>query len=120
MKKSAFTLTELVISTFLVVIIIGVVFHFGACNKSDHKKAEKSAVEFSKNLNNATGKVSCMRKDTDGDGYCGCSIFLKDGGILSVDCACDKYCFSCNEGCKVVNTIKVKEQQKNTNNINLR
>lgn len=107
-------LIELVIAAAILGIIVAGV---GGC-ESDWKKAEASAREFVKNVPGSTGSVSCTHKDTDGDGYCGCSIFKENGDIIRIDCGCEKYCFVCAEGCKLVEQFK--SGKTNNRNLNLK
>ena len=113
MKQKAFTLVELVITIAIVGIIaitLGSMIIGGTTGcGSDWKKAEVAAKEFAQNIPNTTGKVSCTKQDTDNDGYCNCSLFLKDGPPMSVECGCQKLCiFTCADGCKVVDTVKFR------------
>lgn len=77
-----------------------------AC-EDDWRQAEIDAREFTLNIPGSTGKVSCAKKDTDGDGYCSCSVFMSDGSITPIDCGCEKQCFHCTEGCKLQPSFKV-------------
>ena len=71
---------------------------FISCNP-DWRGAEKYATEFSKDIPNARG-VSCVRKDTDNDGWCSCTIFGKQ--LTAVECGCERFClFNCASGCKL-------------------
>ncbi len=82
-------------------VVIGTLTALNACKENDWQAAESSAKEFATKLPNATGDVSCAHKDTDGDGYCSCTAFLKDGSVQPLDCGCDIYCIRCAEGCKI-------------------
>lgn len=65
----------------------------------DWKSAEKYAAEFSKNIPGAR-KVSCVRKDTDDDGWCSCTVFGKQ--LTAIECGCERFCiFNCASGCKL-------------------
>jgi hypothetical protein len=68
--------------------------------KDNWQEAEQSAKEYVKKLPGATGEVECAHKDSDGDGYCSCSAFMKDGSITALDCGCERYCYNCATGCK--------------------
>lgn len=81
----------------------------------DWRKAQKAAEQFASQVPGATGKASCTHTDSDGDGYCACTVFRKDGSVLRVDCGCEKYCLICTEGCKVVEGVKVQGGRKITN-----
>lgn len=72
-----------------------------ACNTSDHSEAVNAARSFSKNISDATG-VDCAERDTDHDGYCTCTVFRREHDPLRIDCGCERYCFNCVRGCKLV------------------
>jgi len=73
---------------------------------SDWQRAEKDAKEYASNVPHATGKVACTKQDTDGDGYCACTVFMKRGDVLPIECGCKKYGIWCPEGCKQVDNYK--------------
>jgi prepilin-type N-terminal cleavage/methylation domain-containing protein len=107
MLQRAFTLVELLI-TVAIVCIIGATLAgtlLGGCS-ADWQKAEAEAKKFAENVPGATGKVTCSKKDTDRDGYCGCTVFRKEQVPLAIDCGCEKHCLNCAEGCKMVNPGK--------------
>ena len=83
---------------------------------ADWQKAERSAKEFAAKLPGSTGDVECTKNDTDGDGYCSCSAFMKEKPIVTLDCDCRPYCLwgNCQGGCKVVNSVKMQGQPRNT------
>lgn len=78
---------------------------------SDAAEATKAAKQFAANLPGSTGKVNCTAQDTDGDGYCSCTVFLKDR-VQNIECGCERrwaHCvFRCARGCKVVDTMKFR------------
>lgn len=84
---------------FIAVLSVGLVVfvHFNGC--ADHKKAIQAAKEYAQNVPHATGKISCMNKDSDNDGYCSCTIFRAKGDPLAVECACGSLSFK--EGCRI-------------------
>ena len=85
----------------LLVMLVG-------CAKADFEAAKKSAEEYSKNVPNATG-VSCVQSDSDGDGYCSCTIFRKDEDPLAIECGCEVRClWNCASGCKYTPIGKVR------------
>lgn len=88
------------------IFILCAVFAFTACDRTDEQAAEKSAIEYSQNIEGATGKVSCTADDSDGDGYVSCSIFVKGESPVNVQCGAEKYCFNCARGCKYVEQYK--------------
>lgn len=83
---------------------------------SDWQRAEKDAKEYASKVPHATGKVACTKQDTDGDGYCGCSVFMKNGDVLPIECGCKKYCLWCPEGCKQVDTYKMGGRRRGRQN----
>ena len=64
--------------------ILLLVLLFVGCH--DYKGAEKAAGEYAKKLPGSTGEVSCMRVDSDGDGYVSCSAFMRDGPPVALEC----------------------------------
>ena len=68
--------------------------------QADWQKAEKAARSYGTKMGGMTS-VSCAKMDSDGDGYCSCSVFLKGGKIQPLECGCEKFCLICTEGCKV-------------------
>jgi hypothetical protein len=64
-------------------------------------KATRNADEYATHIKGASS-TSCTAKDTDGDGYCSCTVFRENGDKpmepLSIQCACSA---SDNEGCKL-------------------
>ena len=80
----------------------------GACSNTDAKAAEAAAAQYAQKVKGATGDVSCTQKDSDGDGYVTCTIFMAEGENQSVERGSEKHCvFSdCARGCKIVDTVK--------------
>lgn len=65
----------------------------------DIERAENSANEFMTNFPGAT-VASCVETDSDGDGYCACTIFTPTERI-AVECGCERGCIFCAKGCKL-------------------
>ena len=86
--------------------ILFITVSFGGCQCQDAAEAERAAKEFAKKVPGATGDVSCAQTDSDDDGYCSCTVFRQDGSTLPINCGCEKYCFNCARGCKVVENVK--------------
>lgn len=86
---------------------VAFVFVVGACGQ-DWQRAEKDAKTFADKLPNATGEVSCAKKDSDGDGYCSCTAFMEDGSGTPLECGCQRLCWNCAEGCKMVSPVKLR------------
>ena len=106
-RTRAFTVIELLIIVAIIGIgaaALGGVFLSG-CG-SDWQKAETAAKEFAGKVPGSTGQIQCAKKDTDRDGYCGCTVFMKDATPMAIDCGCEKFCFNCAEGCRMVNPGK--------------
>ena len=97
--SKGFTLIETAICIFSIGIIVAVVsMTFVGC-EADWQKAEKAAGKYAQKVPGSTGEVSCMKTDSDGDGYCRCTIFRKEKDPLHVECGCQRYCFICTDGC---------------------
>lgn len=63
-----------------------------------HKStAEDEAREYAQELNLELEAVSCVKQDTDGDGYVSCTLKLKDGQTLPRECA---GAYNLNSGCR--------------------
>lgn len=94
-----FTLIEMMICIIIAGVLAALVATtLGGCD-ADWQKAEKAASEYSAKVPGSTGEVSCMKTDSDGDGYCRCTIFRKEKDPLHVECGCQRYCFICTDGC---------------------
>ena len=89
---------------FAMVLLVALIVGCG----SDWQRAERDAKEYASKLPGATGEVSCTKLDSDNDGYCACSVFMKDGKIVPIECGCERRCIWCTEGCKQINTLKYK------------
>lgn len=89
------------------ILLLVLVFAFGACSH-DWEQAERDAKKFAKKIPGSTGEVDCAHKDSDGDGYCSCTVFMEDGETVPIECGCEKWCFNCSEGCKRVEGIKIR------------
>lgn len=97
--NKGFTLVEVMITFIAAMIAAAIIIgSIGGC-EADWERAEKSAAEYAKKLPGATGEVSCMKKDTDNDGYCRCTIFRQKKDPLHVECGCEHFCFICTDGC---------------------
>ena len=103
MKQKGATLIEIVIGMAVTCIAIVAIIYFVVGRVSDEKKAKKAAQEYASKLENATGEVLCTSRDTDGDGYCSCSIFLKGGGTKDLECGCNMFA----SGCKPAKLMKM-------------
>jgi len=80
---------------------------FATSCDSDWQRAERDAKAFVVNIPGATGNVACAKADSDGDGYCSCTVFMEDGSMQNLDCGCEPFAvFDKTEGCKVVDAFK--------------
>lgn len=79
-----------------------------ACTQTDPQVANESAKEFARNIPNSTG-TNCVNSDSDGDGYCSCSVFRNGEPVpLTIQCGCERFCiWNCARGCKFVESVKV-------------
>jgi hypothetical protein len=93
---------------FVVVAALALV----ACSKTDPAEAERAATEYAKKVKDSTGEVSCTQKDTDGDGYVTCTVFMVSGEDRSVECGAERFCLDCARGCKQVETVKYRERKR--------
>lgn len=109
MKNKGFTVFELMVTVVFCLIVISLVsYGIGGCGP-DAEKANKLAQDFAKHIPGTTGSVTCMNRDSDGDGYCRCTIFTQTGYDL-IECDCRRYClWDCANSCAPVETVKVKQ-----------
>jgi len=104
-KQSGATVIEVIIMFALLAIGASIVFLFFG-GRADWQKAEKAARAYADQAGIQTTAVQCMHKDSDGDGYCRCTLFAKDTSRVLVDCGCERYCLECAEGCAEVSILK--------------
>jgi prepilin-type N-terminal cleavage/methylation domain-containing protein len=102
--QRGFTLIELIIVISIIgivaAILIGLVFH--GCSSS-RGTAEDEAKAYAASMGIQIYGVSCMNRDTDGDGYVSCSLSVKDKNgnptVTPIECA-SRWQIA-NDGCKV-------------------
>ncbi len=92
-----------------IVVALGAVTVFSLASSSCvtnaagwHKEAaEKNAKQFLQELNMKYDGVSCVKHDSDGDGYVSCTVALPESQTLALECAGFRFvsAFS-NEGCR--------------------
>lgn len=107
-----FTVVELVIVVAIAgVIAVAIIAGLGGC-QADWQQAEKYAKEYASKVPGSTGQVSCNKKDSDGDGYCRCTVFMVKETPLNIECGCERFCIVCAEGCGGIKPhINVKQTQ---------
>ncbi len=76
-----------------------------------HKeRAERNAQQFLDELHLEHTGVSCVRNDTDGDGYVSCTVALSSHETLALECAgFNLFSIFQNEGCreqKIMNRLQ--------------
>lgn len=114
MRQNGLTLIELMI-LIPIVFIVGIVViggFSGGC-ADDWQRAEQDAKEFCKNIPGWEGNLQCAKKDSDNDGYCGCTCFLPTGERVKLDCGCERYSINNARGCKEIETIKMRLPKQN-------
>jgi len=97
-----FTLMELIIVVAIIGVIAAIVgFGITKCSSS-RSTAEDEAREYASKMGMTIKGVSCMNRDTDGDGYVSCTLNAveKDGkeNPIPIECAA-KWSYN-NDGCK--------------------
>ena len=90
----------------LIVIIIGVVFLIiggGTCAKCtsgytglDQSSAEENALQWASDMGMKDVKVSCVKMDSDGDGYVSCTVMANDK-MHNIECT---GWLTINDGCR--------------------
>ena len=76
--------------TASMLLTVGALFTLTACPNMTgaHKgAAEEEAKEWATELGMKYTSVSCVAKDTDGDGYVSCTFMMTDGTTKGVECA---------------------------------
>lgn len=90
---------------FLKTLLIGVLI--ASCANTDPAAATSGAAEYVKHIPNATG-VECAQTDSDGDGYCSCTVFRGAEEPMQIQCGCERICvWNCARGCKYVPNLKL-------------
>lgn len=76
---------------------------YGCMKANDWQAAETDGTGFAKKLDPAA-TVSCAHLDSDSNGYCSCTAFVK-GKALALECGCPRTdwaaTFSCDAGYKL-------------------
>ena len=67
--------------------IVALALSLAGCDVRDRGELEAEAAEFAKRLGVKVNGVSCVTRDSDGDGYVSCTIFLQDGRAEDIECA---------------------------------
>jgi len=98
--------------TFVVVLVVALIAGFiglKCVGCSSKAVAEKRARTWAKELMPDTwnGRVSCMSRDTDGDGYVSCAVGVKNSSdAIPIECGAR---FTLNDGCKrKIGVVQVK------------
>lgn len=73
----------------------------GGCDYSG--RAADAAREYADGLGLRMSGVSCVRSDTDGDGYVSCTLALPDGKLQPLECVGTP--FTWNRGCRVPKAV---------------
>lgn len=73
----------------------------GGCDYSG--RAADAAREYADGLGLQMSGVSCVRSDTDGDGYVSCTLAMPDGKLQPLECVGSP--FTWNRGCRVPKAV---------------
>ncbi len=96
----------------VVAVLVGCIAILGkiglsGCRRTDPEAASSAAEEFVRHIPDATG-VECAQTDSDGDGYCSCTVFKGREEPMQIQCGCQAVCvFNCVRGCKYQPTMKL-------------
>lgn len=64
-------------------------------------EAENSAKSFADRRFEGNKGVECMTRDTDGDGYVSCTVFMPNDAI-AIECATENHALGCHStGCRM-------------------
>ncbi len=90
-----------------IVFVFLALWALSSCKKSsDSEAAQRSADEFAAGIS-AKARAMCTTADSDGDGYCSCTVLEVDRDPLQILCGCEPdYSEGCGHtkpvrGCKV-------------------
>lgn len=79
-----------------------------ACARTDPAAAPAAAADYIKHIPGATG-YECAATDSDGDGYCSCTVFRGSDEPMQIQCGCERICiWNCARGCKYVPSVKIQ------------
>lgn len=79
--------------------IVAMALVIGACGLGEAKvSAEKFAEQH---FQDDVQSVTCMTRDSDGDGYVSCTVFLKSTPTQPMAIECATGIMSCNSGCRM-------------------
>lgn len=98
-------------STRIMMVLVLALAALTACDQK--LQAEQQAMQYLSTMSpNARERtVSCMSRDTDGNGYVSCDA-LVDGRQVTLECATTIGCaFACNSGCKLRPLMQVVQTQ---------
>lgn len=98
-----FVPTFFIISFISMVIFVvgGICFNIYSSVKGFKSEAEQTAKSYLNEMQVEYGHVSCVRNDTDGDGYISCTYKdKKRDKIISIECA-----YLVNEGCRLPKAV---------------
>jgi len=111
-KQKGFTLIELIIVAAIVGIVGVLAFSMvGSCagNKTEAKAAAK---QWAIDMGLDPKGVTCVNRDTNGDGYVSCNVSYSDSRgdlqVRAVECAAGWASFN-NDGCRTP-AVKVNQQ----------
>lgn len=106
--KRGFTLMELLV----LVVILGVFGLFAThlilnVSGSNTVRGDETAAAFARNLTppGGTANVECAGRDTDGNGYVSCTVFVHNDGQVTphaIECASH---YSFNKGCRLARGV---------------
>jgi len=89
-----------------------VLIFVGACTRTDPTAADSAARLFVKNIPGTTG-LECARTDSDGDGYCSCTVFRGTEEPMQIACGCEAICiWNCVRGCKYEPAMKFNRPRR--------
>ena len=107
-NERAFTLVELLVVVGIVGLLAVAGLSVLGIFSAPSARLESVATTYASKMGWEIKGVSCMRVDTDGDGYQSCTLALADGSERSLLCSYSRTPWG-NQGCKIAPLVNVRQ-----------